>query len=105
MIGWLSTFASGFADPGGQVPLASLDGYRAPADAGAAAAAVRKASVDLVAAVKAGAAYRPLRLGDAAMPGELALGMILWEYQVHGWDLARATGRVAAHADAPHRRP
>jgi uncharacterized protein (TIGR03086 family) len=27
------------------------------------------------------------------MPGELALGMILWEYQVHGWDLARATGQ------------
>jgi uncharacterized protein (TIGR03086 family) len=27
------------------------------------------------------------------MPGELAAGMILWEYQVHGWDLARATGQ------------
>ncbi len=27
------------------------------------------------------------------MPGELALGMVLWEYQVHGWDLARATGQ------------
>jgi hypothetical protein len=23
------------------------------------------------------------------MPGELALGKILWEYQMHGWDLAR----------------
>jgi uncharacterized protein (TIGR03086 family) len=28
------------------------------------------------------------------MPGELALGMILWEYQMHGWDLARATGQA-----------
>lgn len=27
------------------------------------------------------------------MPGDMALGMILWEYQVHGWDLARATGQ------------
>ena len=27
------------------------------------------------------------------MPGEMALSMILWEYQVHGWDLARATGQ------------
>lgn len=27
------------------------------------------------------------------MPGEMALGTILWEYQVHGWDLARATGQ------------
>jgi quinol monooxygenase YgiN len=28
------------------------------------------------------------------MPGELALGMILWEYQVHGWDLATALDRA-----------
>jgi uncharacterized protein (TIGR03086 family) len=34
-----------------------------------------------------------MRLGESAMPGEMALGMILWEYQVHGWDLARATGQ------------
>ena len=27
------------------------------------------------------------------MPGDMALSMILWEYQVHGWDLARATGQ------------
>jgi hypothetical protein len=27
------------------------------------------------------------------MPGDLALGMILWEYQVHVWDLAVATGQ------------
>jgi hypothetical protein len=27
------------------------------------------------------------------MPGEMALNMILWEYQIHGWDLARATGQ------------
>ncbi len=45
-----------------------------------------------VQAVRGGAGARPLKLGEAAMPGEIALGMILWEYQVHGWDLARATG-------------
>ena len=28
--GWLSTFADGFADPDGQAPRASLDGYVAP---------------------------------------------------------------------------
>ena len=28
------------------------------------------------------------------MPGDLALGMILCEYQVHGWDIARATGQL-----------
>lgn len=51
------------------------------------------AAAQLDRAVRAGAAERPLRLGESAMPGELALGMILWEYHVHGWDLAVATGQ------------
>jgi uncharacterized protein (TIGR03086 family) len=93
VVGWLGTFAAGFADPGGQAPRAGLDGYQAPPDADAAAAEVRAAAATLDAAVRAGAAARPLRLGDSAMPGEMALSMILWEYQVHGWDLARATGQ------------
>jgi len=90
VVGWLDTFAAGFADPGCQAPRAGLDGYRAPPDA---AAEVRAAAATLDAAIRAGAAARPLRLGDSAMPGDLALSMILWEYQVHGWDLARATGQ------------
>ncbi len=88
ILGWLTTFAAGFDDPGGQGPRADLDGYTAPDDA---AAEVRSAADRLARALRRGAAERPLRLGDSAMPGELALGMILWEYQVHGWDLARAT--------------
>jgi uncharacterized protein (TIGR03086 family) len=88
--GWLDTFAAGFADPDGQAPRAGLDGYQAPADPGA---AVRAAAATLDAALRAGAAQRPLRLGESAMPGDMALSMILWEYQMHGWDLARATGQ------------
>ena len=90
ILGWLTTFAAGFADPGGQAPLDRLDGYTVPADA---AAEVRSASAAMAAALRGGAAGRPLRLGDSAMPGDMALSMILWEYQVHGWDLARATGQ------------
>ena len=90
VLGWLTTFAAGFADPDGQAPRASLDGYASPADA---AAEVRAAAGRLCQAIRGGAASRPLRLGDSAMPGEMALGMILLEYQVHGWDLARATGQ------------
>jgi uncharacterized protein (TIGR03086 family) len=90
VLGWLDTFAGGFADPDGQAPRSGLDGYTAPADG---AAAVRAAAGTIDAALRAGAAARPMRLGDSAMPGELALGMILWEYQVHGWDLARATSQ------------
>jgi uncharacterized protein (TIGR03086 family) len=88
--GWLDTFAAGFADADGQAPRAGLDDYQAPADP---EAAVRAAAATLVAAVRAGAAQRPLRLGESAMPGDMALSMILWEYQMHGWDLARATGQ------------
>jgi uncharacterized protein (TIGR03086 family) len=51
-------------------------------------------------ALRAGAASRPMYLGESAMPGELALGMILWEYQMHGWDLARATGQPWASPEA-----
>ena len=90
VVGWLTNFADGFADPGGQAPRADISGYRAPTDA---AAEVRSAAARLDRALRRGAAQRPLRLGEAAMPGELATGMILWEYQVHGWDLARATGQ------------
>jgi uncharacterized protein (TIGR03086 family) len=90
VLGWLTTFAAGFADRDGRAPRASLDGYRAPPDA---ARAARTAADSLIAALRGGAAERPLRLGESAMPGDMALGMILWEYQVHGWDLARATGQ------------
>jgi uncharacterized protein (TIGR03086 family) len=90
VLGWLTTFADGFADPGGQAPLGRLDGYTVAADP---AAEVHAASGTMAAALRGGAAGRPMRLGDSAMPGEMALSMILWEYQVHGWDLARATGQ------------
>ena len=90
VLGWLTTFADGFADPGGQAPQADISGYQAGADP---AAEVRSAADRLGQALRDGAAQHPLRLGEAAMLGEMALGMILWEYQVHGWDLARATGQ------------
>jgi uncharacterized protein (TIGR03086 family) len=90
VLGWLTTFADGFADPGGQAPQADISEYHTAADP---AAEVRSAADRLGQALRDGAAQRPLRLGEAAMPGEIALGMILWEYQVHGWDLARATGQ------------
>jgi uncharacterized protein (TIGR03086 family) len=89
VVGWLTVFAAGFADPGGQAA-ANIDGYDVPTDA---AAAVRGAARRLDGAVRDGATSRPLRLGESALPGDMALSMILWEYQVHGWDLARATGQ------------
>ena len=90
VVGWLTTFADGFADSGGQAPRATLDGYQPQGDP---PAEVTAAAGRMDQALRAGAASRPLRLGDSAMPGDMALSMILWEYQMHGWDLARATGQ------------
>ncbi len=90
VLGWLGNFAAGFADPHGQAPQTTVEGHRASVDP---TAEVQAAAELLVQAVRGGAAARPLKLGEAGMPGEMALGMILWEYQVHGWDLARATGQ------------
>jgi uncharacterized protein (TIGR03086 family) len=97
ILGWLTTFAAGYADPGGQAPLDRIEGYTVPADP---ASEVRSASAAMAAALRGGAAGRPLRLGGSAMPGDMALSMILWEYQVHGWDLACATGQPWSPPDA-----
>ncbi|WP_018330862.1 TIGR03086 family metal-binding protein [Actinomycetospora chiangmaiensis] len=87
VVGWSTTFAAGYADPQGRAPAGPTDVEGDRADA------VRAAATVLDEALAGGAAGRPLSLGEAAMPGEMALSMILWEYQVHGWDLAVALGR------------
>lgn len=90
VVGWLSTFSDGFADPDGRAPMTNLDGYECPPDP---AGTVSAAAEQLDSAVRSGAGERSLSLGESAMPGDMALSMILWEYLVHGWDLARATGQ------------
>jgi uncharacterized protein (TIGR03086 family) len=94
---WLTTFADGFADSDGRAPLDRIADYRASEDA---ACEVRAAADRLDRAVRAGAGERPLKLGENAMPGDVALSMILWEYLVHGSDLAQATGQAWQPADA-----
>jgi uncharacterized protein (TIGR03086 family) len=88
-IGWLDAFASGFADPDGRAPLE----HRGDFTVGDAGAQVRAAAQRLDAAIADGAGQRPLFIGDSSLPGDVSLSMILWEYVVHGWDLARATGQ------------
>ncbi|QIK71514.1 TIGR03086 family protein [Propioniciclava coleopterorum] len=87
VVGWLTAFTDGFSRPDGACSDAD-----AVAVAGDGSAQVRGLRDRLDAALTAGAGERPLSIGGSAMPGDLALAMILWEYQVHGWDLARAAG-------------
>lgn len=82
---WLAVATAGFADPDGKSPTAeslSIDGS---------ASEVRTFADDLREAIAHGGATRPFFIGEASMPGEMALQMFLWEFQMHGWDLARAT--------------
>jgi uncharacterized protein (TIGR03086 family) len=88
VLSWLTSFAAGTADPDGRTP--DVGAYH---PSGNPADEVHKAAEQFDQGLADGAAERPLWIGESSMPGELALEMILWEYQVHGWDLARATGQ------------
>lgn len=88
VVGWLTAFTDGYS---------SDDGLCSDPDAvtvsGTGSEQVREAASRLGSALDNGAMERPLKIGESDMPGEMALRMILWEYQVHGWDLAMATGQ------------
>ncbi|NNG35157.1 TIGR03086 family metal-binding protein [Nakamurella aerolata] len=88
VVQWSSAFAGGLADPDGRTPDAD-----SIAVAGDGADQLRSNADKISDAVDDGAADRPLFIGDESLPGDMSLAMILWEYQVHGWDLAVATGQ------------
>ncbi len=90
--GWLTYFGQALADPDGGKPRIDPTGTDAPGDPGEAAQAIRAAAARLDQAVRAGGADATVKLVGAALPGRAVLGMALWEYQVHGWDLARGAG-------------
>lgn len=91
---WSTAFGAGFSDSAGQAPDAA--GITVEGTGGS---QVRAAGEQIAAGIAAGGADRDLILADGnAMPGGMALAMTLWEYQVHGWDLAVATGQGWAPA-------
>lgn len=87
VVGWLNAFTEGFENPVGQCSDPEATGV-----VGTGSAQVRELT-DRLNRVLPQAAERPLAIGGSAMPGTMAVSMILWEYQVHGWDLARSTGQ------------
>lgn len=93
ILGWVTFFAAAVNDPDGKTERPDAQTYEAPVDADADAAAVHKAAADLDGAISAGAADGDIKLTAGTMPGAGALQLILWEYIVHGWDLATATGQ------------
>jgi len=94
VVSWSTAFGAGFSDSAGQAPDAA--GITVE---GTGSSQVRAAGEQIAAGIAAGGADRDLTLADGnAMPGGMALAMTLWEYQVHGWDLAVATGQGWAPA-------
>jgi len=86
VVGWLTAFTDGYT---------SDDHLCSDPESvtveGSGAEQVRRNAARLAEALP-GALAHPLSIGDSAMPGDMAASMILWEYQVHGWDLAQAAG-------------
>lgn len=84
VVQWAAAFAAGFADPGGQCPDPTATSVE-----GTGADQIREAARGLADADPAG---HGLVIGGGELPADMSLSMILSEYQVHGWDLARAVG-------------
>lgn len=86
VVGWLTAFTDGYtADDH------TCSDPEAVTVEGSGSDQVRRCAARLADALPAALAH-PLNIGDSGMPGDMAASMILWEYQVHGWDLAQTAG-------------
>ncbi|ALG83951.1 TIGR03086 family metal-binding protein [Gordonia phthalatica] len=86
VVGWLTAFTDGYAADDH-----TCSDPEAVTVEGSGAEQVRRNAARLSELLPAALAH-PLNIGGAGMPGDMAASMILWEYQVHGWDLAQAAG-------------
>ncbi|WP_088316725.1 TIGR03086 family metal-binding protein [Kineosporia sp. R_H_3] len=98
VLGWLDLFGAAFADPARATTRPDPEQFHA-ADLPTAAFpapqdVVRTAAGRLDRALADGVLDGDVVMSQARMTGPAALGMILGEYVVHGWDLATATGRA-----------
>lgn len=94
VLGWLTAFSEGYAAPQGQ-----CSDHTAVEVVGDGVAQV-EAAAKLFRDASDAAIQRGVRVGPDQVPSELVLPMLLWEYQVHGWDLAVATAELWRPAEA-----
>jgi uncharacterized protein (TIGR03086 family) len=97
VLAWLQFFAAAFADPDAATTRPDPGCYRVADDEAARAGGCGKVVLDSAAtlhrALSAGVLQRQVVLSQSRMDAPAALGMVLGEYLVHGWDLARALDR------------
>lgn len=93
ILGWATFFAAAANDPDGETSRPDPKSLIAPESAAEAAGALHTVAADFQRAIAGGVADGDIALTQGPMPGAAALQLILWEYVVHGWDLATATGQ------------
>ncbi len=94
VLGWVTFFGAALNDPDGSTVRPDPTNAVAPRDPEAAAEMVRAAATRIAEAVDSGVSERPVLMIQSTMPGGSILRMALWEYLVHGNDLAKATGQT-----------
>jgi uncharacterized protein (TIGR03086 family) len=92
VVGWLQFFAAALADPDGRTSRLDPTTYRAVDDDRDLAEVVHGCGATIAAAVRGGVQGLDVAMSQSRMTGPSVLGMLLGEYLVHGWDLARALG-------------
>lgn len=100
-LGWLQHFADALADPESTVPRDDPTTYTVADDPRPPAEVVLDSARRIEDALASGVLARRVVMSQSVMDGSAVVAMALGEYLVHGWDLARSTGRPwAPSADA-----
>jgi len=93
MLAWADFFSVAATDPDGTGDRPDPQAYTAPDDPDEAAQVISRASQRFQQAVQDGVEDRPVKVVQSSMPGTGALSLALWEFMIHGHDLASATGQ------------
>lgn len=100
VLGWLQFFAAALSDPDRTRPRLDPAAYRTADDPRDPDQVVRDSGQAITDAIRGGVLGRTVPMSQSMMDGPAAVGMVLGEYVLHGWDLARTFDRPWNPPDA-----